>query len=82
MAFVGIFSWAKPDTIVPLLEGQLAVLAPKDIRQLFYDRYAQQSEPKKAYVAEFLEAEYLRDKAGVRDALFGHVPKGAKPKGP
>ncbi|MEP2921743.1 hypothetical protein [Sulfitobacter sp.] len=33
-------------------------------------------------VAEFLEAEYLRDKAGVRDALFGHVPKGAKPKGP
>ncbi len=64
-----------------LVNMLLAELAPKDIRQLFichkdlfYATYARWPEVKKAYVADFLEAEYLVDKAGVRDALFGHEP--------
>ncbi|MEQ6202139.1 DUF6638 family protein [Sulfitobacter sp. HNIBRBA2951] len=65
-----------------LVNMLLAQLAPKDIRQLFichkdlfYDTYAAWPEAKKAYVAEFLEREYLKDKSGVRDALFGHAPE-------
>ncbi|MEP1768097.1 MAG: DUF6638 family protein [Sulfitobacter sp.] len=64
-----------------LVNMLLAELAPKDIRQLFichkdlfYDTYAAWPEEKKAYVADFLERAYKGDKAGVRDALFGHVP--------
>ncbi|MEH6520377.1 DUF6638 family protein [Sulfitobacter sp.] len=60
----------------------LAQLAPKDIRQLFichkdlfYETYAGWPDAKKTYVAEFLEREYQVDKAGVRDALFGHAPE-------
>ena len=59
----------------------LAQLAPKDIRQLFichkdlfYETYAGWPDAKRAYVADFLEREYQVDKAGVRDALFGHEP--------
>jgi len=64
-----------------LVNMLLAELAPKDIRQLFichkdlfYATYARWPDAKKAYVADFLEREYLMDKAGVRDALFGHEP--------
>ena len=63
-----------------LVNMLLAELAPKDIRQLFichkelfYATYAEWPEAKKAYVADFLERRYKGDKAGVRDALFGHA---------
>lgn len=80
---VYFYSLRAADTAdAELVNMLLAELAPKDIRQLFichkdlfYDTYAQWPEAKKAYVAEFLEREYLGDKAGVRDALFGHVPE-------
>ncbi|WP_163848517.1 DUF6638 family protein [Pseudooceanicola aestuarii] len=62
-----------------LVNMLLAELAPKDVRQLFichkplfYRLYASWPEAKKAYVAEFLAREYLADKVGARDALFGH----------
>jgi len=65
----------------PLVNMLLAELAPKDIRQLFichkdlfYETYAGWPDAKRAYVADFLEREYKVDKAGVRDALFGHEP--------
>ena len=52
---------------------------PKDIRQmfichkeLFYATYRGWPEMKKAYVADFLVAEYQVDKVGARKALFGH----------
>ena len=57
----------------------LAELAPKDARQmyichkeLFYRTYAGWAEAKKAYVVDFLVAEYQVDKAGARAELFGH----------
>ena len=75
-----------------LVNMLLAELAPKDIRQLFichkelfYQTYARWPEAKKAYVADFLEAEYQVDKAGARRALFGHEPGMEEPtrrKGP
>ncbi|MEQ6249315.1 DUF6638 family protein [Sulfitobacter sp. HNIBRBA3233] len=62
-----------------LVNMLLAELAPKDVRQLFichkdlfYRTYARWPEAKKAFVVDFLEWEYKVDKAGVRDALFGH----------
>jgi hypothetical protein len=62
-----------------LVNMLLAELAPKDARQmyichkeLFYRTYAGWAETKKAYVADLLVAEYLVDKAGAREALFGH----------
>jgi hypothetical protein len=65
----------------PLVNMLLAELAPKDIRQLFichkdlfYATYAGWPDAKRAYVADFLEREYKSNKAGVRDALFGHQP--------
>jgi hypothetical protein len=65
----------------------LAELAPKDARQmfichkeLFYRTYAGWAETKKAYVADFLVAEYQVDKAGAREALFGHDAPMEEPK--
>lgn len=62
-----------------LVNMLLAELAPKDARQmfichkeLFYATYNRWPEMKKAYVADFLVAEYLVDKVGAREALFGH----------
>ena len=62
-----------------LVNRLLAELSPLDIRQLFichkeafYRAYASWPETKKAYVADFLHREYLVDKAGTREALFGH----------
>ena len=56
----------------------LAELSPLDVRQmfichkeLFYRTYAGWPEAKKAYVADFLANDYLADKQGTREALFG-----------
>jgi hypothetical protein len=75
-----------------LVNMLLAELAPKDVRQLFichkslfYRRYATWSEPKKAYVVDFLLNEYQVDKLGTRAALFGHdapMEEPAPPKAP
>ncbi|WP_299880977.1 DUF6638 family protein [uncultured Sulfitobacter sp.] len=72
-----------------LVNMLLAELAPKDIRQLFichkelfYRTYAGWPEAKKAYVVDFLKAEYQVDKAGARRALFGHEPEMAEPEVP
>ena len=62
-----------------LVNMVLAELSPKDVRQLFichkelfYRLYSGWGETKKAYVADFLAREYQVDKAGARQALFGH----------
>ncbi|WP_435310692.1 DUF6638 family protein [Primorskyibacter sedentarius] len=62
-----------------LVNMLLAELAPMDIRQLFichkqlfYRLYASWTDTKKSYVVDFLDREYQVDKAGARDALFGH----------
>ncbi|MGR3321378.1 MAG: DUF6638 family protein [Pseudooceanicola sp.] len=62
-----------------LVNMLLSELSPKDVRQLFichkelfYRRYAEWSDTKKGYVADFLDREYAVDKAGARRALFGH----------
>ena len=64
-----------------LVNRLLAELSPLDFRQLFichkelfYHLYAGWPEAKKTYVADFLEREYQVDKAGAREALFGHEP--------
>ena len=74
----------KDSALVNML---LAELAPKDVRQLFichkelfYKTYTGWTEAKKAYVVEFLKAEYQVDKAGARAALFGHEPSMAEPE--
>lgn len=61
-----------------LVNMLLAELAPLDVRalyichkELFYRLYAGWPEIKRAYVADFLEKEYLIDKAGARERLFG-----------
>lgn len=68
---------AHPDA--DLVNMLLAELTPLDVRQLFichkeafYRAYAQWPAEKKAYVVDFLEREYQVDKAGTREALFGH----------
>jgi len=69
---------AKPGKNRDLVNQLLAELAPLDVRQLFichkqlfYQFYAEWSDVKKDYVANFLEQEYQVDKAGARHALFG-----------
>jgi uncharacterized protein DUF6638 len=64
-----------------LVNRLLAELAPLDIRQLFichkelfYTRYRSWSDGKRGFVADFLHTEYQKDKAGVREALFGGEP--------
>ena len=61
-----------------LVNMLLAELAPLDVRalyichkELFYRLYASWPEIKRAYVADFLEKEYLIDKEGARMRLFG-----------
>ena len=70
---------AKDHADADLVNMLLSELSPLDIRQLFichkdlfYRIYAGWSEAKKAYVADFLHREYMVDKAGTREALFGH----------
>ena len=61
-----------------LVNMLIAEMAPHDVRQLyiahkqaFLAAYVTWPEPKKEYVAQFLAREYLIDKAGAREALFG-----------
>lgn len=70
---------AKDHKDADLVNMLLAELSPMDVRQLFichkeafYAAYMGWPDAKKAYVADFLAAEYQVDKAGTRDALFGH----------
>ncbi|MGR3493224.1 MAG: DUF6638 family protein, partial [Shimia sp.] len=72
-----------------LVNRLLAELTPLDARQLFichkelfYARYAEWPEAKQAFVADFLAAEYAVDKAGARNALYGHEPEMAPPPPP
>ena len=67
--------------MIQLTNMLLAELTPLDFRQtfichkeLFYHRYMQWTDTKKDYVVDFLEREYQVDKAGAREALFGHEP--------
>ena len=62
-----------------LVNMLLAELAPKDARQLFichkelfYQHYDSWSDSKKDYVVDYLVNEYMVDKLGTREALFGH----------
>ncbi len=61
-----------------LINQLLSELAPLDVRQLFichkpafYAAYATWPEAKKEYVADFLQHDYMANKAGAREALFG-----------
>ncbi|GGL72614.1 hypothetical protein GCM10011392_29020 [Wenxinia marina] len=70
---------AGPDR--DLVNMLLAELAPLDVRQLFichkeafYRAYAGWPAGKQTYVAQFLQNEYMMDKAGTRRALFGAEP--------
>jgi hypothetical protein len=70
---------AKRHVDADLVNMLLAELTPLDIRQLFichkevfYRNYAEWPDEKRAYVVDFLDREYQVDKAGTRDALFGH----------
>lgn len=72
---------ARDVTDADLVNRLLAELSQMDIRQLFichkeafYRAYAGWPENKRAYVADFLHREYMVDKAGTREALFGHEP--------
>ncbi|OED46407.1 hypothetical protein AB838_20615 [Rhodobacteraceae bacterium (ex Bugula neritina AB1)] len=74
-----------------LVNMLLTELCPHDFRQMFichkeefYRRYRGWPETKKAYAAEFLAREYAVDKAGAREALFGHEPdmEGRSPRLP
>lgn len=62
-----------------LVNQLLSELTPLDVRQLFichkelfYRLYARWPLAKQEYVVRFLEQEYLADKAGTREALFGY----------
>ncbi|MEM7439932.1 MAG: DUF6638 family protein [Pseudomonadota bacterium] len=64
-----------------LVNMLLAELAPHDVRQLFichkqafYAEYASWPDEKKEFVADYLANEYMVDKAGAREMLFGHEP--------
>jgi hypothetical protein len=61
-----------------LVNQLLAELSPLDARQLFichkplfYALYSRWPAAKQGFVADFLAAEYMIDKAGAREALFG-----------
>lgn len=72
-----------------LVNQLLAELAPLDVRQLFichkelfYQVYRGWPETKREFVANFLASEYQLDKAGTREALFGHEPGMEEPPTP
>ncbi len=72
---------AKPGPDRDLVNMLLAELAPLDVRQLFimhkelfYSLYATWSDRKREYVVNFLAREYMVDKDGAREALFGPEP--------
>ncbi len=64
-----------------LVNMLLAELTPLDFRQLFichkdafYAHYQTWSDAKRTYAAQFLAEEYMVDKAGTREELFGPEP--------
>ncbi len=70
---------AKSHPDADLVNMLLAELTPLDVRQLFichkevfYRAYADWPDEKRDYVVDFLNREYQVDKAGTREALFGH----------
>ena len=70
-----------------LVNMLLAEMTPLDFRQLFichkqafYAAYATWPDEKREYVVDFLDREYQVDKAGTREALYGHEPKMEPPK--
>lgn len=70
-----------------LVNMLLSDLSHMDFRQLFichkplfYAAYREWPEPKKDYVAKFLNQEYAMDKVGAREALFGAEPKMEEPQ--
>ncbi|MDH3666462.1 MAG: hypothetical protein OEN23_05985 [Paracoccaceae bacterium] len=76
-----------------LVNMLLAELTPKDVRQLFichkeafYAAYSTWSDAKRTYVVDFLASEFLRDKQGTWEALYGpdepmvDEPEAEKPK--
>ncbi|SFR31967.1 hypothetical protein SAMN04488005_0219 [Yoonia tamlensis] len=78
---------AKPHADADLVNMLLAELTPLDIRQLFichkevfYRAYATWPDEKRAYVADFLDREYQVDKAGTREALYGHEAPMEEPR--
>ncbi len=78
---------AKPHADADLVNMLLAELTPLDIRQLFichkevfYRAYATWADEKRTYVADFLDREYQVDKAGTREALFGHEAPMEEPR--
>ncbi|PIE11539.1 MAG: hypothetical protein CSA72_04235 [Rhodobacterales bacterium] len=84
---------AAPGPTQDQVNRLLAELCPLDVLQLFichkqafYDAYRGWSDPKRAFVAEYLEHAYLENKEAVRDALFGSLappaPEPARPSGP
>ncbi|MDA5093413.1 hypothetical protein O2N63_04860 [Aliiroseovarius sp. KMU-50] len=61
-----------------LINQLLSELAPMDVRQLFichkqafYGAYATWPDEKREFVAEFLHRDYMANKAGARERLFG-----------
>ncbi|MDA9208269.1 hypothetical protein N9O61_05215 [Octadecabacter sp.] len=80
---------AKDHADADLVNMLLAELTPMDVRQLFichkdafYGAYMGWPDEKKDYVADFLSTEYQVDKAGTRDALFGHEATMEEPQRP
>lgn len=70
-----------------LINQLLAELSPLDFRQLFimhkeafYRAYRGWDDQKREYVAEFLHRDYMANKAGAREALFGGLE--AEPERP
>lgn len=68
-----------------LINRLLSELAPMDFRQLFichkelfYASYATWPDEKREFVAEFLHRDYMANKAGARDKLFGGRDVGLK----
>ena len=72
---------AKPHHDRDLINMLLAELTPLDFRQLFichkdafYDAYRNWDDPKRDFVSKFLAEEYMIDKVGARETLFGPEP--------
>jgi len=70
-----------------LVNMLLADLSPLDFRQLFichkdafYEAYRNYPDAKKDYVVKFLAEEYVFDKVGARELLFGNEPRMEEPE--
>jgi hypothetical protein len=72
---------ARPGRHADLVNMLLSELTPLDARQLFichkqafYAAYATWPDAKRDFVVEMLSKEYLADKVGTRESLFGAMP--------